>query len=292
MKEFEDWEAPNNKIWTSLKTFVHGAFQCQLVAVGIHRSTSGQQGYALTMNPYAMLPEGLNSEDDNTVTQVAAAVTVGSTLGNTYTTPSPPLMMTDQLTLVMQLLAVNQQVFYQHIAPMLHHMAAMRYHRNQPSLLQPCIFPAPHTTPFHVPPIQNLQIPVQGDFNPSPPPFNAGGWYNARGYGQNGQSAGGRGRGCGRKNHRCLPCAEHMARGGGNLGATGAPFNPNAQHMTHSNVNNVLATEMPVTCADLTSRMDLPWWCSQWIGINQPILRLSPVQMCCPKLKASKDYLN
>jgi hypothetical protein len=43
MKEFEDWEATNNKTWTSLKMFVHGVFQHRLVAVGICGSTSGQQ---------------------------------------------------------------------------------------------------------------------------------------------------------------------------------------------------------------------------------------------------------
>jgi hypothetical protein len=241
MKEFEDWEATNNKTWTSLKTFVHGAFQCQLMAVGICGSTSGQKGYAPMMNPFTIMAEGLDLDNDTMVTQMAVAVTVGSTLGNRYTTPAPPLMMTNQLMLAMQLLAVNQQVSYQHIAPMLQHMAAMTYHVNQPSL-QPRVFPAPHTTPFHVPPIQNLQILAQGNFNPCPPPFNEGGRYNARGYRQGGQSAGDCSRGRGHQNCRCqnhghLPFAEHMACGGGNQGATGTLFNPNAQRMTHLNVN-------------------------------------------------------
>jgi hypothetical protein len=82
MKEFEDWEATNNKTWTSLKTFVHGAFQCQLVVVEIRGSTSGQQECAPLMNPYALLAEGLDLNNNTMVTQMAVAATVGSTLGN------------------------------------------------------------------------------------------------------------------------------------------------------------------------------------------------------------------
>jgi hypothetical protein len=178
MKEFEDWEATINKTWTSLKAFVHGAFHHRLMAVGIRRSTSGQQGCAPPMNPYALLAEGLDLDDNTTVTQTAVAATVGSTLGNSYATPAPPSTMTDQLTLAMQSLAINQQAMSQQ-------MAMMAYHANQP-LLQPCGFPAHHATSFHMPPIQNLQILAQGNFNPGIPPFNAGGRYNARGYGRSG----------------------------------------------------------------------------------------------------------
>jgi hypothetical protein len=90
MKEFEDWEGTINKMWMSLRTFVHGAFQCRLVAVWICGSTSGQQGYAPPTNPYALLAEGLDLYDDTPVMQTATAATVGSTLGNTYATPAPP----------------------------------------------------------------------------------------------------------------------------------------------------------------------------------------------------------
>ncbi len=115
------------------------------MAVGICGSTSGQQGYAPPTSPYALLAEGLDSDDDTTMTQMATAATVGSTLGNTYDTPAPPSTMTDQLVLAMQLLAINQQAILQH-------MAVMMYQAKQP-LLQPCRFPAPHATPFHMPPI-------------------------------------------------------------------------------------------------------------------------------------------
>ncbi len=210
---------------------VHGTFQHQLVAVGIHGSTSRQQGYAPQTNPYALLAEGLDLDNDTTVMQTAVATTVGSTLGNTYATPAPPSIMTDQLTSAMQLLAINQQMMPQH-------MAAMAYHANQPSL-QPHGFTAPHATPFHMPPIQNLQILAQGNFNPGTPPINARGRYNARGYGRSGQSVGGCGRGRGCQHHGCLPFSEQMAQGGGHPGATGALYNPNAQRITHSNVNKL-----------------------------------------------------
>ncbi len=114
----------------------------------------------------------------------------------------------------------------------------MTYHANQPSL-QPHGFPVPHATPFHMPPFQNLQIPAQGNFNPGTSPFNAGGRYNARGYGQSSQSAGGRSRGCGCHHWGGLPFAEQIAQGGGYPGATGALYNLNAQHMTHSNLNKL-----------------------------------------------------
>ncbi len=116
--------------------------------------------------------------------------------------------------------------------------AAYGHNANKP-LLQPHGFPAPHTTPFHMPPIQKLQIPAQGNFNPGTPPFNAGGRYNARGYGQIGQCAGGRGHGRGRQHRGHLPFAEQMARGGRNPGTTGALYNPNVQCMTHSNINKL-----------------------------------------------------
>ncbi len=93
--------------------------------------------------------------------------------------------------------------------------------------------------PFYMPPIQNLQIPAQGNFNPSTPRFNTGGRYNDRGDGWSGQSAGGHGCGRGRHHRGCLPFAEQIAQGGGNPGVTGALYNPNAQRMTHSNPNKL-----------------------------------------------------
>ncbi len=137
------------------------------MVVGIHGSTSGQQGYAPPTNPYALLAEGLDSDNDTMVRQMAMAATVGSTLGNKYATPAPPSNMTHQLLLAMQSLPITQQAILQHTA-------AMKYQANQP-LLQPRGFPAPHATPFHMPPIQNLQIPDQGIFRSWYAPFQCRG---------------------------------------------------------------------------------------------------------------------
>ncbi len=40
-----------------------------------------------------------------------------------------------------------------------------------------------------------------------------------------------------------------------------------------------MATGLPVTRADLISRMDIPQRHAQGIGVNQPILKLSPAGM-------------
>ncbi len=52
-----------------------------------------------------------------------------------------------------------------------------------------------------------------------------------------------------------------------------------AQRMTHLNVNKLMATGMPVTCADLISRRDIPQRHTQWIDVNQHISKLSPAGM-------------
>jgi hypothetical protein len=231
MKEFKDWEITTNKSWTSLKSFVHGACQCCLVAVSL-QNTSAQQGYASMQNTYAMLANGGNLDNDTTTgTQTAALVTMGSMLGNTYATPAQEMaqvMTSPELVPVITSLAVNQQALLQH-------MAAMSFHA-QPSL-QACTFPAPDTTPFHVPPIQHLTIPGTTH-------YNAGGFN----HGQGGQSAGDHGRGPGCHGHSCMPFADHMAACVGGLqGGSGVqPMflqvggfqNLNTQHMhpPHSNV--------------------------------------------------------
>jgi hypothetical protein len=51
--------------------------------------------------PYTLLAEGLDSDDNTTVMQTAVAATVGSTLGNTYATPAPSSTMTNQHMLAM-----------------------------------------------------------------------------------------------------------------------------------------------------------------------------------------------
>jgi hypothetical protein len=44
MRNFKDWDAMQNKIWSLLKTFVHGAHAHKLVALNLHNMT-GQHRY-------------------------------------------------------------------------------------------------------------------------------------------------------------------------------------------------------------------------------------------------------
>jgi hypothetical protein len=153
----EDWEATTNKTWTPLKLFVCGAFQRRLVAVGIH-STLVLHGYALVNNNYTMLANKfIDSDDDTIVKHTAAGITAGSMLGNMYAKPAPMTTMNNNLMLVINSQAANQQALYQHIAPLLQHiMATMLFHA-QP-LLQVHVFPSPNTTLYYVPPIQQHTI--------------------------------------------------------------------------------------------------------------------------------------
>jgi hypothetical protein len=240
MKEFEDWEMTPNKMWLALKTFNHGVYAHHLMAVRLW-STSAQQGNAPTQNLYNILANGNNNTNDDAmtimITQTAAAATMGSTLANTYATPVPaPTNL--NLMLAINLLAANQQVLYQRIAPLLQHMAALSFN-TQPLTLR-LTFLVPHMTPFHVPPIQQLTI-------SGLPPFNTRGFN----HGHKGRNTEGRGQGGGFNWHGqgCTPFADHMAaRGRGSQSGGGTPNmfpqasgfqNVNAQCMNsqyHSNV--------------------------------------------------------
>jgi hypothetical protein len=64
-REFEDWEAMSNKMYTSLKVFVHGAYARHLIAVQL--STTGQHGYVANPNNnmFQVLEDGASVTDDN-----------------------------------------------------------------------------------------------------------------------------------------------------------------------------------------------------------------------------------
>ncbi len=205
MNEFEDWEGTTNKTWTSLKAFIHGAFQHCHVAVSIC-STLAQHGYS-PANNYLMLANTFVDSDNNTIVkQTAAGITAGSTLGNTYTTPAPTAPINNNLTSVINFLAANQQVLYQHIAPLSQHMDGMLF-QAQPSL-QAQVFPLPTTMPYYVLHIQQPTIPgtPQEGFN-CPPAFVNGGFNPGSG----GCSNGGRGHGRGWRGRGRTPFANHVA---------------------------------------------------------------------------------
>ncbi len=208
-REFKDWDAVPNKTWPVLKTFVHGAYACKLVASNI-RNTTGQQG-CVPQNMYHVLDKGDNTSGaDMTVTQTAAAGTIGNTLGNTYqATVIPPELMAAINTIV-----ANQQSLYQHIALISQQMAALSFHVQPPT--QAC------QPVFHAPPIQHLAI-------PGPPAYGGNqGWYQ-QGYQQG--RGGGRSTGhCrnGRNNNRRgrgrTPYADHMAAQGHGYGGGTSAF--------------------------------------------------------------------
>jgi hypothetical protein len=181
-KEFDMWEQMAVKTYPGLKRFVHEAYTRPLQFLAL-RTTTGQQGYVPHgNNMFNMLAEQKDKEDVNTVNDATtvmqtAALTTGSTLGNTYGgTATIPLEIT---TAINQLVA-NQVAIQQKIAAMM--------------------FTAPPPSPnmlVHIPTVQNMGHQpfagvAQGIFNP--------------GQGGRGRQQGGRGRGrtgsCGGRRER------------------------------------------------------------------------------------------
>ncbi len=227
-REFENWDAVQDKTWPVLKLFVNGAYARKLIASNI-RNMMGQQGYAPNQNMYHVLKEGDDTSNaDRTVTQMAATVTMGITLGNTY----QAFVIPPELTAAINTIMANQQSLYNHIAPLLQQMAALSSQAQPPTQARQPVFQAP--------PIQHLAI-------PSPPAYAGyqGGYQ--QGYQQ------GRGGGCnirrrrnGRNNNRHghgrTPFADHMAaQGCGYGGGFGAI--PPARGRTHCSFRSNLMKE-------------------------------------------------
>jgi hypothetical protein len=148
-----------------LKIFIHAAYACHLIAMQI--CTLGQQGYAPTHNMYNMFADATSNTDDNNrvmpVTQSAAAVTTGSTLGSTY---AAPRAQSEYAVAINQLSTNQMQIWNQ--------MEAL-------SLEPPNHVAAPVQVPFQqahfqatphgrctVPPIPSLTVPT---------PYGGGGYY-------------------------------------------------------------------------------------------------------------------
>jgi hypothetical protein len=64
VKDFDDWEAVQPKIWATMKTFFHEAFTRRLNAISMN-PTSGQHGYT-NPNPYAIFNTKHNEDDTST----------------------------------------------------------------------------------------------------------------------------------------------------------------------------------------------------------------------------------
>jgi hypothetical protein len=147
-KEFNTWEQTAVKTYPSLKTFVHEAYTRRLQSLALCLTT-GQQGYVpCRNNMFNVLAEQKDKEDgdtvnnETTVTQTAA-LTTGSTLGNTYGgTATIPL----EITMAINQLAANQVAIQQQ-------MATMTFTAPPPS----------PNTQVHIPPVQNMgQQPFAG----------------------------------------------------------------------------------------------------------------------------------
>ncbi len=92
LKEFDTWDTITPKTYPALKTFIHKACTCRLMASQL-RNTTGQQGYVPNnnQNMYNVLSEGYDTDsgtEGTVATQTAPmtqtmAMTTGSTLGNT-----------------------------------------------------------------------------------------------------------------------------------------------------------------------------------------------------------------
>ncbi len=119
-KEFNTWEQTTVKTYPGLKTFVHEAYTRCLQSLAL-RTITGQQGYVPRgNNMFNVLAEQKDKEDvnmvnDATMVTQTAALTTGSTLGNTHggtaTIPSEITMASNQL-------AANQEAIQQQMAAM------------------------------------------------------------------------------------------------------------------------------------------------------------------------------
>jgi hypothetical protein len=204
LKEFNTWEALPIKTYPILKTFVHEVYTRRLTSIQLC-NTAGQQEYVQNPNNnmYNVFEEGDDKvmDNDTTITQTAMAATTGSTLGGATNAGTSKATIPSEVSASINQLAANQTA-------MMNQMAAMQF--SPPTH-------ACHTSQghLHVPPIQQLNIPV-------PQAYAGGSFQPGRGggRGQGGRSMqGGHGGGRGR-----TPFADHvqtLGHGGGGQGFQG-----------------------------------------------------------------------
>jgi hypothetical protein len=204
LKEFDTWEALPIKTYPILKTFVHKTYARRLMSIQLH-NTAGQQGYVQNHNNniYNVFGEGDDevTDNDTTITQTAMAATMGSTSGGATNAATSNATIPSEVSAAINQLAANQTA-------MMNQMVAMQF--SPPP-------PARHTGQgqIHVPPIQQLNIPVLqayvgGSFQPG-----QGGGRGQGGRSRQGQHVGGRG---------CMPFADRvqtLGRGEGGQGFQG-----------------------------------------------------------------------
>ena len=157
LKEFHTWDAITLKTYPALKTIIHEAYIHRLTALQLQNKT-GTQGYApnINQNMCNVLEEAYksNSGTEGTVmtqtapTKQTAAMTMGSTLTNTYGGGA----ITSEITNSINQLSENRQ-------SIMTQKTAMSFN-NAP------VPPLQAAATFHVPPIQQLNIhPFAGQTN-------------------------------------------------------------------------------------------------------------------------------
>jgi hypothetical protein len=122
LKEFDTWDAITPKTYPAFKMFIHEVYTRCLMVLQLC-NTMGQQGYVPNNNPnmYNVLNEGYdtNSSTEGTgATQTApitqtAAMTTGSTLGNTYVAT-----ILSEISKAINQLAANQTAIMTQMAAM------------------------------------------------------------------------------------------------------------------------------------------------------------------------------
>jgi hypothetical protein len=204
LKEFDTWEVLPIKMYPILKTFVHEAYTRRLTSIQL-RNTAGQQGYMQDPdnNMYNVFGERDDemADNDTTITQTATAAMTGSTLGGATNAATSKATIPSEVSAAINQLTANQTT-------MMNQMAAMQF--SPPT-------PAHHTSQgqLHVPPIQQLNIPV-------PQAYAGGSFQPGRG---GGRGRGGRsrqgGRGGGRGRTLFADHVQTLGRGGGGQGFQG-----------------------------------------------------------------------
>jgi hypothetical protein len=180
LKEFDTWDAVTPQTYPALKTFIHGAYGRPLTAMALC-STSGQNGYA-NQTIYNVMEAGLDDDtDDNTVMTVTQAAALTTTAGDA------PAAISDEVTAAIKQLEANQSAIMSQMAATNAQMAAL-------SVVPP---QAQHTRAFapreqfHVPPIQQVAVPMQQPFLAvGAYPSGRGGQWVGRGSGRSGRRGG------------------------------------------------------------------------------------------------------
>jgi hypothetical protein len=104
LKEFDTWEATTPKTYPAIKTFIHKAYSCHLMAIAFC-STSGQNVYAY-QTIYNVLEAGIDEDtNDDTVTTIMQTAALTALTG--ITTPSSKTSISAKVAAAINQLSAN-----------------------------------------------------------------------------------------------------------------------------------------------------------------------------------------